>query len=87
MMNFLPIGTVVLLKEATKKIMIIGYLASDKENEKVIYDYIACLYPEGIVSSQQYLLFNHEQIDKIFYKGYDGEERKDLLDRLLEAKK
>lgn len=68
-MEFLPIGSVVLLKEATKKIMVIGYLATDRNTQKK-YDYIACLYPEGLMSSKEFYMFNKDKIDKVIFEGY-----------------
>lgn len=72
MKNLLPIGTVILLKEATKKIMIIGYLQVTEDNKT--FDYSGVIYPEGSLSSDQSLLFNNEDIDKVFFNGYKNEE-------------
>ena len=55
--KYLPLGTVVLLKNAYKRIMITGFACSSPENEGQIYDYCGCLYPEGIISSNQNMLF------------------------------
>lgn len=74
--KYLPLGTVVLLKEAKKRIMIIGFAAVSAETENKVFDYIGCLYPEGVLSSDKNLLFNHEQIDKIYYMGYSDEDWK-----------
>ncbi|MBQ4583395.1 MAG: DUF4176 domain-containing protein [Bacilli bacterium] len=83
-MKFLPIGTVVILKNATKKVMVIGFLATDKNNNKKVYDYVGCPYPEGVVSNKQYLLFNHAQIENVFHVGYEDAEGKDIKNKLLE---
>lgn len=75
--KFLPIGSVVILKGATKRIMITGFCAKEKSDEKFkIYDYIGCLYPEGIIDTDKNLLFDHEQIEKIFAIGYSDDEEK-----------
>lgn len=74
--KYLPIGTVVLLKNAKKKIMITGFAVKGKETGDKVYDYIGCLYPEGMVSSDKNLLFDHNQIDKIYYIGFVSEEEK-----------
>ena len=71
--EFLPIGTVVLLKEATKKLMIVGFLTS-RINEDKIYDYSGCLFPEGVLSSEESLLFNEEDIGEVISLGYKNEE-------------
>ena len=46
MKNLLPIGSVVLLKDATKKLVIIGILQVNPSENK-IYDYLGVPYPEG----------------------------------------
>lgn len=74
--KYLPLGTVVLLKNAKKRIMITGFAATALETKGKMYDYIGCLYPEGVISSDKNLLFDHEQINKIYYMGYKDEEWK-----------
>ena len=86
--KFLPIGTVVLLKGGKRELMINSYCimpageAYDK-NGKVdvagqFFDYGACFYPEGMVKSDQLFAFNHEQIDRICFKGYETDNQKEL---------
>lgn len=71
---FLPLGTVVLLKGGKKRLMIIGYCAFDEARKHKAYDYIGCLYPEGVISSKQMALFDNNQIVKVYSKGYSDEE-------------
>ena len=81
--SYLPIGSVVLLKNATKKIMITGFYI---ESDNKIYDYVGCLYPEGVVSSTKNLVFNEDQIDKIFFIGFndiEGQAFKNKLNDLI----
>lgn len=73
--KYLPIGTVVLLKDATKKLMIIGYCSIGNSNENKVYDYSGCLYPEGLLKSDEVALFNHNQINSIYFMGYSDEEQ------------
>ena len=54
--------------------MIIGYEAITDEEQRMTYDYIGCLYPEGVIAPDKNLLFNHEQIEKIFNIGFSDEE-------------
>ena len=74
--KYLPIGTVCLLKDSQKRVMIIGFCgySNDKEEDGKVYDYIGCVYPEGFISSNINLLFNHEQIETIYSLGYFDEE-------------
>ena len=38
-------------------------------------DYLACPYPEGFLGEDFAYLFNHEQIERVFFIGFqDGEE-------------
>lgn len=79
--KYLPIGTVVNLKGATKKIMIIGYCPVENENHQM-FDYSACLYPEGVIDSKKTLLFNHEQIEKIHFEGNNDAEFQALNEKM-----
>ena len=85
--KYLPIGTVVMLKNGQKRVMITGFLCIDKNNDKNIYDYTGCLYPEGYISSDKSLLFNHDQIDKIYYLGFKDEEEEKFKQKLNEIEK
>lgn len=80
--KYLPIGTVVMLKGGSKRTMITGFCVIGEEDNKKIYDYCGCLYPEGTLSSKQVLLFNHDQIDKISHLGLDDEENKTFQKKL-----
>ena len=73
--KYLPIGSIVLLKEGKKRIMITGYYVTNVSDNK-IYDYSACIYPEVIVYNKTIILFNHEDISNIIFTGYSDEEEK-----------
>jgi len=49
MKKYLPIGSIVLLKNGNKKIMIYGRRQIQVTSGK-IFDYVACFYPEGNVN-------------------------------------
>ncbi len=72
--ELLPIGTVALLKNGTKRVMIIGYFPMENGNETK-YDYSGTLYPEGLIDSRKILLFNNAQIEKVCFKGLQDEEQ------------
>ena len=71
--NLLPIGSVVLLKDSNKRIMIVGRLQRQKETGK-IWDYSACFYPEGIINPNELFLFNHDQIEVLYFVGFQDKE-------------
>lgn len=80
--KFLPIGTVVLLKGGKKRAMITGFCSVAQENQDKIYDYSGCVYPEGYLSSNQVCLFDHDQIEKIFFVGFEDDEEKSFKEKL-----
>lgn len=81
--KFLPIGTVVLLKGAKKRLMITGFCSFDEGKKDKAYDYTGCLYPEGIITSKQMALFNHSQIEKVYHLGLRDEEEKQFKQKLV----
>lgn len=64
----MPIGSVVTLKKGTKKLMIIGRFQQNVKTKK-IYDYAGCLWPEGYMDKEHSYVFNHEDIDILYYLG------------------
>lgn len=66
---YLPIGSVVLLKNGKKRVMIYGRKMKVEGDEKV-YDYLGCLYPEGALESKDVILFDHDQIQMIYFIGF-----------------
>lgn len=74
--KYLPIGTVVMLKGGEKRAMITGFCSVSEDDPEKIYDYNGCLYPEGFLTSDQTLLFDHNQIDKIYHLGLSDDEDK-----------
>ena len=82
--KFLPLGTVVRLKNATKRVMITGFCAiANGDSEKKVWDYSGCLYPEGFIDSLKTCLFNHDQIEEISHLGLaDDEEEKAFKSKL-----
>ncbi len=82
--KYLPVGTVVMLKGGQKRVMVTGFVCKGNDSDKV-YDYCGCLFPEGFVSSDQSLLFDHSQIEKIHYMGLVDEEETAFKAKLKEA--
>ena len=67
MKAYLPIGSVVILKNGRRQSRV-----NEPERE---YDYIACLYPEGNIDEDYMYLFDHENIDTVVFRGFsDAEE-------------
>lgn len=75
--KYLPLGSVVSINKATKRVMIIGYRIVSIETGDKIWDYVGAVYPEGLISSKFNLLFNHSDISRIYAIGYSDEEQKE----------
>lgn len=83
----LPIGSIVTVKGNPTRLMIVGYLVENKETKKM-YDYCACLFPNGLDVNNN-VLFNMEDIDVVFFVGYQNKKSilstkliKDCIDKL-----
>lgn len=95
--RFLPIGTIVILKNGKRELMITSYCVMpagdvfDKtgqiEAKGQLFDYGACLYPEGLITSDQIFVFNHEQIERVCFKGYESDAQKQFSKLLIEGTK
>lgn len=82
--KYLPIGSVVMLNGGKKRVMITGFCAIANENPNKIYDYSGCIYPEGYISSNQVCLFDHNQIESLYYKGFVDEEETKFKEKLID---
>jgi hypothetical protein len=83
--KYLPLGTVAMLKNGKHRVMIVGYCARIESDEDApFYDYMGCMFPEGIFTTEQTLVFNHENINKIYYMGYVDTESKKFQTKLKE---
>lgn len=73
--GLLPIGTVALLKDSTKRVMIMGVCQRSADAPEKLWDYSGCFYPEGYLGPDRIFLFNNDQIEKIFALGYQDAEQ------------
>jgi len=85
MKSFLPIGSVVLLKTGEKRVMIVGYKQAQENG--TVWDYSGCLYPEGVIDSNELYVFNSDQIEVLFFLGLQDGEGLGYLEALNEAEK
>lgn len=83
----LPIGSVVRLKDGEKRLMIYGIKQVDQESTDTVYDYLGVLYPEGHIGEEYQYLFNHEDIENIYFRGFMDIEGQEFFNRLDEALK
>ena len=88
--KYLPIGTVVLLKNGIKRVMIIGFKTKSdgiSANDNKEFDYLGCIYPEGMVKDIPTMLFDHEQIAKIYHLGLEEDEEEKEFKNMLNSLK
>lgn len=86
--EFLNLGSVVILKNGKKPLMVIGYAYPALEKDNLVYDYLGALYPEGILATDNNILFNHEDIEKVIFIGYEsdiGNEFKNKLKNIYQT--
>jgi hypothetical protein len=85
--NLLPIGSIVRLIEGERKLMVCGRIVC-KDQDETIYDYVGCLYPQGITSSSGMYFFNRDVIEDVYFIGFQDKEemeyRHGVLDQLGE---
>lgn len=85
--GLLPVGTVVLLKNSKKRVMIIGVCQKTSDHPDMLWDYSACLFPEGYIGADKLFLFNNDQIEKVFLMGLQDDEQmafKEKADKAIE---
>jgi len=76
--NILTIGTVVKVKNIEPYIMIIGY-SIIKNN--ICFDYMGCIYPNGMSNTGEELIFNGNTIEEIIFNGYSDELEKQFKEK------
>ncbi len=73
--GLLPIGTVVLLTNSSKRVMIIGFAQVTPDEPEKVWDYVGCAYPEGFLGPDATYVFNRDQIERVYAVGYQDEEQ------------
>ena len=83
--DLMPIGSIVRLREGERRVMICGRILT-RSGEDKIYDYVACLYPQGMLGSDNLFFFNRDAIEEVYFIGFQDQEemqfRKGVLDKL-----
>ena len=80
--DFLPLGSVVVLKEGAQRVIIIARglnVASD--GDTFFFDYGGVPYPNGLTGDRM-AYFNHDAIDRVFFEGYRDDENDIMTQRL-----
>jgi len=72
--EYLPLGSVVLLRNSTKPLMIFGRLLDGVDG--ATHDYVACTYPEGFYDEDEVYVFAHEAVTGLLHRGFVDDEEK-----------
>lgn len=78
--ELLPIGSVVQLEGREGKVMISGIMQDDESGETC--DYSSVIYPAGRLGNAAPILFNHESITGVLFRGCEDADRGIFIDRL-----
>ena len=78
----LPLGSIVVIRGGVKKSMIIARaIAVNVGDVERYFDYAGCLYPEGLMGDQL-IYFNHEDIQKLIFKGFEDDDNEIMLENI-----
>ena len=91
--EFLPLGSVVIVKGSVKKLVLIARaIFTEVNGERKYFDYGACTYPEGVLG-ENIVYFQHKDIAEVIAKGYTDEDDRRMVENIhtglekLEAEK
>lgn len=82
--KYLPLGSIVILNGGVHKVIInaIGMIAANMI-PPMFFDYGGSLYPQGIIG-EQIMYFNHEDINKVIFKGYTDDDDRMMVENINE---
>lgn len=80
--EYVPLGSVVLLKDTNQKLLVIARAINVKNGDKTFFfDYGAVLYPDGLTGDRM-AYFNHDGINKVVFEGYNDVENQNVVDTI-----
>lgn len=82
--ELLPLGSIVYLKESKVPVMIIGFCVSKPGVNNEAYDYLGCIWPMGVLDTSKNFVFNHSDIKEVFVEGFSDKTEKDYKKTLVE---
>lgn len=86
--DFLPLGTIVVLNGSIKKVMVaqraIYVPTNEDKTDSKYFEYGAVLYPEGLVDGQL-VYFNSEDVYKVIAVGYTDADDELLVEEINEV--
>ena len=80
--EYLPLGSIVLLKGGLQKLMIVSRAINVHNNDRIFFfDYAGVAYPDGLVE-EQLPYFNIEKIAKVVFEGYTDIDDENAVDNI-----
>ena len=84
--KWLPIGSIVKLKNIKKAVMVYGRDQIQKKKKKN-FDYVSVPYPEGNITEEFNLFFNHNMIEEVLFEGFINDEEIMMQKKLNKKRK
>ncbi len=82
MIDYLPLGSIVLLKNGVQKALIISRAINVRNGDKdFFFDYGGVAYPEGLIGDQM-VYFNADKINKVVFRGYSDVDDENMVDTI-----
>lgn len=82
--SYLPLGSVVLLKGGTQKLLVIARAIRVKNGDKLLFfDYGGVPYPQGLVNDRM-AYFNADGISRVVFEGYRDVDDANMVDNILQ---
>ena len=80
--NYIPLGSIVLLSGGTQKVMIISRGLNVQNGGRVLFfDYAGVPYPEGL-NGDQVAYFHHDAISRVVFEGYSDVDNEQMVDNI-----
>ena len=80
--DYVPLGSVVLLNGGIQKILVIGRgLIVNQNDKEFFFDYAGVPYPDGMLGEQVFY-FNHDGLAKVVYAGFSDDDDKVVVDNI-----
>jgi hypothetical protein len=76
--EWLPIGSVVHVKDSNRLLMVAGTMQVDQETG-LLWDYMGYPFPEGNMKPGQDVMFDKDGIDGVYFLGYQPAEGLDYI--------
>lgn len=81
--GWLPVGSLVLLKDGDRPVMVTGQM-QEEAGTGSYWDYLGYPYPEGRADASKDYFFNRDMVDGVVFVGYQDEAGLEYLDFLSE---